>query len=186
MDELTLQTLPGGVPLPAVIGKFEFSLLEDKDYEESARIVAEVFTTSNPLAVGTNTTEEEFFQYIMSLKGYFMSAKLSVVAKCVKTKRIASVCLTQDYNIPIDEKLSSLWGPNIKKTDSLFTYIGEVVKSQGGVTDELGKYIHCLFGATHRDFANQRVIEWVGYVTSTVCTPKGFKYVVAEVTAPAT
>jgi hypothetical protein len=86
---------------------FVYSILEDKDYDETVEMVLKPLAFEELLARGLHHTEEDVRGFLSQVKSTYIKNEISIIARNVETGKVVGLMLAKDHNykdeIPTDK-----------------------------------------------------------------------------------
>jgi hypothetical protein len=105
--------------------KVEYSVLEEKDFEEAARLAAIEFARSEPMAKLQNLTDKDLFPVMLKLIQSTNHIGINIVAKYVANDEVVGIALGR----PLNEDLPDFFSEECPALIPVFTLMEQLVET---------------------------------------------------------
>ena len=157
----------------------EYGVAEPSDMEEMARLLAVVFSNSEPPAVAVGLTPAEFEEFVQLFCPGAAADGLTIVCRSADTGKMIGVLLTEDSASPPPGGMERLSG----KFDPIFDILGQLdADYRQGNTVPPGEQLHLFLLGVAQAFGGRRVAQHLVASCLDNGVRKGYRTAVTEAT----
>ncbi|MGB9233426.1 MAG: GNAT family N-acetyltransferase [Terriglobales bacterium] len=156
-----------------------YEIAKPPDAEEIIRLLAAVFSESEPPAVAMGLNFREMEHLLELLAPHDIADELTIVARCTDTGRLAGALLTDDFGRPSPLDVSKI-SPKFLPIFSMLETLDEQFRS--GNTIVPGRYLHLFMLAVDREFAGRGIAKEMVAACLDNGARKGYRGALTEAT----
>lgn len=160
--------------------RLEYSVYSESDENDVVRLLSQVFTAHDPMAVALDLKPEEFETLFKWLSPKVTKEGLTTVARRADNREVVAVMFVEDAGTeppPGIEQLSSRFEP-------IFEYLGHIEEEyRRGNEPKPGLTAHLFFCGVDDEFAGQGVAQNLLNEGIRHIFNRGYQFIVAEATS---
>lgn len=148
--------MPAEQPSAGVSEPVNYAVAKPSDAEEVIRLLAPVFSQSEPPAVAMGLSMGEFEDFLRLFAPGDIAQELTIVARSGDTGKLAGVLLTDDFALPPKLDVSQI-SPKFLPILSMLETLDEQFRR--GKTISAGEYLHLFMLAVDGQFAGRGIAQ---------------------------
>jgi ribosomal protein S18 acetylase RimI-like enzyme len=153
-----------------------YEMFQEKDLEETAKLLSETFTRGGTTTRSLKITPEEYYPlaYIYSKKA--IKEGLSMIAKDKNNGKIVSFMINEDFDSPKPEGIEKI-GPKVAIGMTFIDVLEEDLRAN---KKEGERRFHMFLGGTDKDYENKHILSSLLDESMKLAKNKNFTSIIAE------
>lgn len=157
----------------------DYAIAKPADCEDIVRLLAQVFSHSDPPAVAMALSFEEMKQFLQLVVPNVIADELTAVARSKDTGKVAGVMLSDDFASPLDLDLGQI-SAKLLPILSMLDILDEQFRREKTIS--AGQYLHLFMLGVDREFAGRGVGQGVVKACVKNAVHKGYRVALTEAT----